>query len=266
MKYFDCNMKKLDLMKYVKEHMDNYMIIEEPPEYLEAYKMYTSASYVIKPNKFKLNNNSVSMHIHADNQSILLLNGTELEQKNMLGNFQQAPVDYDFVVKIFKDTYEIAKKFKFYDNNNVEKLIEMLEKLLKSTNRLQIEGDIVLKYGIVGKMTTGRSKTASGYCSMTKSFYITNDLTVLTCHRLEFPMKGLFKMMISILHTNTGPLIYVTKTENGDLEDITESSKFTEALESKFLERYQAAMKKWLKQDKAEFTQDNILLLEMIQL
>lgn len=265
MKYFKGNINKLELMKYVKEHLDNYHVIEEPPEYLEAYKMYTSASYMIRQNKFgKEIEHSTTLHIDHDDNSILVLDGTKPEKQNLLNKFKQAPIYNQTVIDTFKKVYEIANHFKFYDNNNIDEKSKKLEKWLNKVLKGPARIETGLKYGIMGKMTTGRSNAKLSQFCLSQHYYMGNDLTVHTCHLLEFPMKGMFKLTISILHHQDGPLIFLATNENGGEINITEPEKLKEAIEDKFLKKYQAAVKKWLKQDKAKFNEDNLLLLEMI--
>lgn len=265
MKYFEGNLSKLELMKYVKTHLCNYHVIEEPPEYLEVYKMYTSASYLIKQNKFKKDiDDSTTLHIDHDDNGILVLGGKDIDKQNLLNKFKQAPIDNQKVVDTFKTIYEIAQHFKFYDNNNIEDKAKKLEKWLKKVLKAPARIETGLKYGIMGKMTTGRSNAKLSQFCLSQHFYMGNDLTIHTCHLLEFPMKGMFKLTVSILHHQDGPLIFLATNENGGNMNITQPEKLKEAIEDKFLKKYQAAVKKWLKQDKAEFNEDNLLLLEMI--
>lgn len=124
-----------------------------------------------------------------------------------------------------------------------------------------------MKYGLIGKMTTGRSKAITGQLYVSENYYMANDLTILTCHKLEFPMKGLFKLTISILHDSKDQTtMYLTKSENGENEDVTNAEVFKATLTARFLDRYQAAVKKWLNQDKVEYHEDYLLLLEMIKI
>lgn len=266
MKYFECSIKKIELMKYIKAHLKNYMLTEEDEEYQEIYNYYTSASYTIKPNKFKANPSSASLHIDRENSLVMLLGGTRSEQIELFEKFNHAPVNNDLVIETFKKVYYIANKFKFYDNNNIHKVTTHLENWLNNSESLKGQTEVGLKYGLVGKMTTGRSKAITGQFYLNEYFYMANDLTILTCHTLEFPMKGLFKMTIAILHNGNDTFIYLTKTENGDNNDVTDSEILVSAMNDKFLERYQAAVKKWLNQEKADFNEDYLLLLEMMKI
>lgn len=267
MKYFECTIKKIDLLKFMKGNLNDYMLTEEDEEYQERYDFYTSASYSIKPNKFKGNPSSASLHIDREDSLLLLLGGTRNEQMDLFDKFNKSTINKQLVIDAFKTVYEIASHYKFYDKNNVENIIEKLDKWLEEPHRFQGQIEVGLKYGLIGKMTTGRSKAITGQLYVSENYYMANDLTILTCHKLEFPMKGLFKLTISILHDSKDQTtMYLTKSENGENEDVTNAEVFKATLTARFLDRYQAAVKKWLNQDKVEYHEDYLLLLEMMKI
>jgi hypothetical protein len=266
MKYFECAIKKIELLKFVKSKLSDYMLTEEDDEYQERYDFYTSASYSIKPNKFKGNPSSASLHIDREDSSTLLLGGTREEQLVLFDKFNKAPINKQIVLNTFKTVYEIAHYYKYYDHHNIQKISEKLEKWLDNPNRLQDKIEVGLKYGLVGKMTTGRSKSINGQLYLSEHYYMADDLTILPCHTLEFPMKGLFKMTVSILHNKDKTMIYLTKTENGANEDVTNPEVLKQSLNDRFLDRYHAAVKKWLNVEKVDYNEDYILLLEMVKI
>lgn len=267
MKYFECTIKKIDLLKFMKGNLNDYMLTEEDDEYQERYDFYTSASYSIKPNKFKGNPSSASLHIDREDSSVLLLGGTREEQLDLFDKFNKSTINKQLAIAAFKTVYEIASHYKFYDKNNVENIIEKLDKWLEEPHRFQGQIEVGLKYGLIGKMTTGRSKAITGQLYVSENYYMANDLTILTCHKLEFPMKGLFKLTVSILHNHNGQtMMYLTKTENGENQDVTNPAVFKDALNARFLNRYQAAVKKWLNEDNVDYSQDYLVLLEMMKI
>lgn len=266
MKYFDCNIKKIDLLKFVKSNLSDYMLTEEDEAFQELYNYYTSASYSIKPNKFKGNPSSASLHIDREDSLVMLLGGTVAEQVSLFDKFNKAPINKQIVIETFKTVYEIAHYYKYYDHHNIQKISEKLEKWLENPNRLQDKVEVGLKYGLVGKMTTGRSKSINGQLYLSEHYYMADDTTIIPCHTLEFPMKGLFKMTVSILHNKDQTMIYLTKTENGENEDVTNPETLKQSLTNRFLDRYQAAVKKWLNEEKVDYNEDYLLLLEMIKI
>lgn len=267
MKHFECKIKKIELLKFVKINLSDYMLTAKDEDYKERYDCYTSASYSIKPNKFKGNTTSASLHIDIEDSSVVLLGGTIEEQLILLHKFKQSPINKKIVIEAFKTVYDVATYYKFYERNNIEKLINILDKWLEKSHDFKGKIEIGLKYGIIGKMTTGRSQSITGQLYLSENYYISNDLTILTCHKIEFPMKGLFKLTISILHDSNGKtIIYLTKTENGDNENVTDLDVFKKSLNERFLDRYQAAVKKWLNQEKVEYHENYLLLLEMIKI
>jgi len=267
MKYFECTIKKIDLIKFMKGNLNDYMLTEEDEEYQERYDFYTSASYSIKPNKFKGNPSSASLHIDREDSLVLLLGGTIDEQLDLFDKFNKSTINKQLVIAAFKTVYEIASHYKFYDKNNVENIIEKLDKWLEEPHRFQGQIEVGLKYGLIGKMTTGRSKAITGQLYVSENYYMANDLTILACHKLEFPMKGLFKLTVSILHNHNGQtMIYLTKTENGEHQDVTNPDVFKDALNARFLNRYQAAVKKWLNEDNVDYSEDYLILLEMMKI
>lgn len=267
MKYFECKIKKIDLLKFIKINLSDYMLTEEDEEYQDRYDFYTSASYSIKPNKFRGNPSAASLHIDREDSSVLLLGGTKEEQLMLFHQFNQAPINKKIVIEVFKTVYDVATYYNFYEKNNIEKLNNTLNKWIEKHHDFQGKLEIGLKYGLIGKMTTGRSKSITGQLYLSENYYISNDLTILTCHKIEFPMKGLFKLTISILHGSNGQtIIYLTKTENGVNENVTDSEVFKKSLNDRFLDRYQAAVKKWLNQEKVDYHETYLILLEMIKI
>lgn len=265
MSFFKCDIKKIKLMKYIKANLPEYMLTEEDEEYQERYGFYTSASYNIKPNKFKGSQLKSSLHIDRENSNVLVFGGNKIEAYELLSRFNRPMINQTILIDRLKKVYEIASYFKFYDGANINKIIQDFESWFTIENILRHDIEASLKYGTVGKTTTGRVKAIKGQLFLNESYYIDNELNIITCHKLEFPMKGLFKLTISVLHEVDRTKIYLTMTENGTHHDVSDINVFIQLIEARFLDRYQAAIKKWVGVEQAEFNEDYLLVLEMVK-
>lgn len=252
-------------MKYIKANLPEYVLTEEDEEYQERYGFYTSASYNIKPNKFKGSTLKSSLHIDRENNNVLVFGGNKIEANDLLNRFNRPTINKTILVELLKEVYEIASRLKFYDGANINKTIQDFEEWLNIENILRHDIEASLKYGTVGKTTTGRVKAIKGQLFLNESYYIDNELNIITCHKLEFPMKGLFKLTISVLHEVDETKIYLTLTENGSHQDVSDINVFRKLIEARFLDRYQAAIKKWVGVEQAEFNEDYLLVLEMVK-
>lgn len=265
MSFFKCDIKKIDLMKYIKKHLPEYVLTEEDEEYQERYGFYTSASYNIKPNKFKGSALKSSLHIDRENSSVLVFGGNKIEATELLNKFNRPQINRTILIELFKEVYEIACRLKFYDGSSINKIIQQFEEWFDNADLIRSNTEASLLYGVVGKTTTGRTKAKKGQVYLNEYYYIDNNLNIITCNNLEFPMKGLFKLTISVLHEVDGTKIYLTLTENGFHRDVSDINVFRQLIEARFLDRYQAAIKKWVGVEDAEFSEDYLLLLEMIK-
>lgn len=265
MKFFECEIKKIELMKYIKSNLKDYMLTEKDEEYQERYGFYTSASYNIKPNNFKGGQLKSSIHIDREDNSVRVFGGDKVEATKLLNKFNRFPIDRKLIIERYKEVYEIASKLKFYDGSSSDNIIKDFEQWFNDTDMIRSDIEASLKYGVVGKTTTGRSKAIKGQVYLNEHYYIDKNLSIITCHNLEFPMKGLFKLKISIFNDGIQTKSYLTITENGTHHDVSDINVFRQLIEARFLDRYQAAIKKWVGVEEAEFNEDYLLVLEMVK-
>ena len=265
MKFFECEIKKIELMKYIKANLKDYMLTEEDEEYQERYGFYTSASYNIKPNNFKGGQLKSSLHIDREDNIVKVFGGDKVEATQLLNKFNRLPIDRKIIIERFKEVYQIASRLKFYDGSSTDKIIKDFEKWFDNADIIRPNIEASLKYGVVGKTTTGRGKATKGQVYLNEHYYIDKDLNIITCHNLEFPMKGLFKLKISMFNDGIETKSYLTITENGTHHDVSDINVFRQRIEARFLDRYQAAIKKWLGVEQAEFSEDYLLVLEMVK-
>lgn len=261
MDYFKYNVKKIDLMKFIKANFNDYTLVEKESEYKEIYKSFTANCFVLKPNKFKKTNQLASMYINKDNAAITISHLKDRDSFELLNKFNRLPIDKQLVVDVFNEVYQCGIDFQFFvQEENVE---NKLSEWLDNEKTLRGNTEISLKYGIVGKTTTGRSQSASGKLNLNEHYYMMQDLSIVTCNTLEFPLKSFFKMTVSILHKEKETAIYLKMTQSGLNLEVTDKKIRQEKIKNRFIERYQSAIKKSLNIEKAEYNEEFLLLLAM---
>lgn len=250
------NLNKLHFLTFLKEKEENLKFLENSSEFSIEFA-----------SSLKDRDKNVIIIYKDDNQIEFVERGDFLGESNILKLYNS--FDFNFIENsyfkyLFSKIIDISVNYSFYKQHDLSKNFSIIDSLINNKKKSH-SIDLKIPYDIVASLGPGRLSSINGELIIYKSYKINPDFTISEEFNVHLPTKSDKKIYFKILKYNQSLYkFFISKDDINYLE--TNECGLLNFVNERIFDRYQATIKKNLKINKAEYSEDYVNLLKMINI